>query len=251
MMNVTVCADTSLPDHREAMRLGATEYERLIALLHSLEPEDWLRGTDCALWDVKAMVAHLLGNMEGNASMRELTHQIGTAKKRAKARGSAMVDELTSLQIFERASLTPDELVSRIQNMAAKAVKGRRRVPGLLRRFVRIDAAPFGRIPLGYLVDTVYTRDVWMHRIDISRAAHHPMVLDPLHDGRLVAAIVGDWAGRHGQPYELVLDGPAGASFSRGSGGEPHHLDAIEFCRIVSGRDAASAQGLLLTEVLY
>jgi uncharacterized protein (TIGR03083 family) len=251
MMDVSQQLRTERPDHHEAMRLGATEYERLIGLLRSLGSEDWGRRTECVLWDVKAMVAHLLGNMEGNASLRELTHQIGTAKKRAKVSGFAMVDELTSLQISERAALKPDELVNRIEKMAPKAIKGRQRVPGVARRLVRIDAAPFGRIALGYLIDTVYTRDVWMHRIDICRASHRLMDLDAAHDGRLVSAIVGDWAARHRQPYELVLDGPAGGTFSSGVDGQALHMDAVEFCRIVSGRHAADAQGLLKTEVLF
>ena len=207
--------------------------------------------TDCTLWDVRAMVAHLLANMDQNASMREMVHQIGTAKKRARASGSPMVDELTSLQIAERASLSPDELLSRIEAAVPRAVKGRQKVPSVMRRLVRIDAGSFGRMTLGYLVDTVYTRDVWMHRLDICRATGRPMVLDANHDGRLVAAIVGDWAERHGQPYELVLGGPAGGVFSRGEGGERHDLDALEFCRIVSGRDSSDAEGLLQTEVLF
>jgi uncharacterized protein (TIGR03083 family) len=233
------------------MRLGATEYERLLDVLRSLEPQDWLRMTDCTLWDVRAMVAHLLANMDQNASIREMAHQIGTAKKRARVSGSPMVDELTALQIAERASLSPDALLSRIEGTAPRAVMGRQKVPRVMRRLVRIDAGPFGRMTLGYLVDTVYTRDVWMHRLDICRATGRPMVLNAGHDGRLVAAMVGDWAERHGQSYELVLGGPAGGVFSRGVGGERHELDALEFCRIVSGRDNGGAIGLLQTEVLF
>jgi uncharacterized protein (TIGR03083 family) len=249
---MTVTAEpTTLPGHREAMRLGATEYQRLVDVLHALEPQDWTRMTDCTLWDVRAMVAHLLANMDQNASMREMAHQIATAKRRARASGSPMVDELTALQIAERASLTSDELLSRIDAVIPRAVKGRQKVPGVMRRLVRIDAGSFGRMTLGYLVDTVYTRDVWMHRLDICRVTGRPMVLDTDHDGRLVAAIVGDWAERHGQPYELVLGGPAGGVFSQGEGGERHDLDALEFCRLVSGRDKSVAVGLLCTEVLF
>jgi uncharacterized protein (TIGR03083 family) len=250
-MTATTSRRTTLPGHREAMSLGATEYERLIGALRTLEPDDWVRMTDCVLWDVRAMVAHLLANMEANASRREMAHQIGTAKKRARMSGAPMIDELTALQIDERRSLSATELRSRIEGVVAKAIKGRRNVPGLMRRVIRIDAGPFGRMSLGYLVDTVYTRDVWMHRLDICRATGQPMVVDAEHDGRLVAAVVGDWATRHGQPFELVLGGPAGGSFEDGEGGERHELDAVEFCRIVSGRDSADSEGLLRTEVLF
>ena len=251
MMAAITVQSTSLPGHREAMSLGAAEYERLLDVLRSLEPQDWSRLTDCTLWDVRATVVHLLANMDQNASIREMAHQISTAKKRARVSGSPMVDELTALQIAERASLNPGALLSRIEATMPRALKGRQKVPGVMRRLVRIDAGPFGRMTLGYLVDTVYTRDVWMHRLDISRATGRPMMLDADHDGRLVAAIVGDWAERHGQPYELVLRGPAGGVFGRGAGGERHELDAVEFCRIVSGRENGDAIGLLQTEVLF
>jgi uncharacterized protein (TIGR03083 family) len=244
--------DTTLPGHREAMALGTTEYQRFIDLLRSLSADDWTAPTDCPPWDVRAMVAHNLGNMSANASTREMAHQMRTAIKRSKASGQLMVDELTALQISERASLSPAELLNRISTMAPRAVAGRRRMPGMVRRYAKVAGPPpFGRITLGYLCDTIFTRDVWMHRVDISRATGRDMVLTAGHDGRLVAAIVGEWASAHNQPYDLMLDGPAGGRFVRGDSGEQVHLDALEFCRILSGRDAANAQGLLATPVLY
>ena len=54
-------------------------------------------------------------------------------------------------------------------------------------------------MPLGYLIDTIYTRDVWMHRVDVCGATGHSLVFDADHDGRIVAAIVSDWASCHGQ----------------------------------------------------
>ena len=33
--------------HDQAMRLAATEYQRFLDLLRSLEPEDWTKPTDC------------------------------------------------------------------------------------------------------------------------------------------------------------------------------------------------------------
>ena len=62
--------------------------------------------------------------------------------------------------------------------------------------------------------------------------------MDPTadHDGRLVADLVGEWADIHGEPFELVLTGPAGGTFSQGSGGEHVEIDALEFVRMLSGR---------------
>jgi hypothetical protein len=58
----------------------------------------------------------------------------------------------------------------------------------------------------------------------------------PEHDGRIVADIVAEWASIHGQPFELVLEGPAGGKFAQGSDGEQVEIDAIEFVRVLSGR---------------
>ena len=102
---------------------------------------------------------------------------------------------------------------------------------------------PLGVRSVGYLMDRVYTRDAWMHRVDITRATSRTMVLTADHDGRLVADIVWEWAHDHGQPFELTLTGPAGGCFSKGIGGQRLSLDAVQFCRILAGR--AAADGLL------
>ena len=55
--------------------------------------------------------------------------------------------------------------------------------------------------------------------------------------------VVVEWAGRHGQPFRLTLTGPAGGRWTSGTGGEELELDAVEFCRITSGR--GTGEGLL------
>jgi hypothetical protein len=73
------------------------------------------------------------------------------------------------------------------------------------------------------------------------------------HDGRLVADVVAEWSRRHGREFTLELEGPAGGKFVNGSpsvpAGEEITIDAVEFCRIVSGR--ASGAGLLTQEVAF
>ena len=73
--------------------------------------------------------------------------------------------------------------------------------------------------------------------------------MTPEHDGRIVADVVAEWARRHGRPFTLELEGPAGGTFQHGDGGERTTLDAVEFCRILSGR--AVGTGLLSTEVPF
>ncbi len=90
----------------------------------------------------------------------------------------------------------------------------------------------------GYLIDTILTRDPWMHRMDISRATERTPELSADHDGVLVADVVAEWAERHGRPYRLHLTGPAGGDFTAGSEGPELTLDAVDFCRALSGRPA-------------
>ena len=66
---------------------------------------------------------------------------------------------------------------------------------------------------------------------------------------RIIADVVADWARRHQQPFRLQLTGPAGATFVGGEGGPELELDAVEFCRIVSGR--GTGPGLLTQEVPF
>lgn len=106
-----------------------------------------------------------------------------------------------------------------------------------------------GNVAVGELLDVVLTRDVWLHRIDICRAAGRPPEPDAAFDGRVVADVVAYWAARHGRPAQLHLGGPAGGHHAQGAAGPVLDLDAVEFCRVLSGR--ADAAGLLRTSVLF
>lgn len=232
-----------------AMWLAATEYRRYVEHLRELSTEDWTRPTDCPDWDVRAMASHVLGMAEMAASIREGVRQ----RKAAKAKGGVFIDALTALQVAEHASMRPDEIVERLTAVAPKATRGRKFTPWLVRRSrMPVDQLINGQPEVwtvGYLIDTILTRDPWMHRVDSTRATGRPMTLTAEHDGLIVADVVAEWAGRHGQPCTLVLGGPAGGHWSYGSGGATIELDAVEFCRIVSRR--ADGTGLLETEVPF
>ena len=235
--------------HREAMILAATEFDRMAAQLRVLAPGDWTRPTVCALWDVHAMAAHVLGMAEAQASIRQFAHDFRAAGRRS---GGKMIDEMSATQVRERSAMTPGTIVSRLAVAAPKAVRARRRTPAPVRWAVRMkNDPPFDaeRWRYGYLVDTIFTRDTWMHRLDISRATGHPMELTAGHDGRLVADVVAEWAGRHGQPFALTLTGQAGGRWRSGEAGEHLELDALDFCWIVS--DRAPGTGLMATKVPF
>jgi uncharacterized protein (TIGR03083 family) len=235
----------------EAMRLAATEYARFAAAIAELRREEWALPTDCPEWDVQQLVGHVVGMARLAASPLEQVRQRRAAAARRPA-GTPLIDSLTAVQVDRYASLGPEGLVRLMESTAPRAARGRRWLPGFLRNrplpepeLVDGVAEPW---TLGFVVDTILTRDTWMHRVDVARATGRPMTLTADHDGVLVADVVAEWAARHGRPFRLTLTGPAGGTWSNGEG-EPIELDAVEFCRLVSGRGAAD--GLLSAHVPF
>jgi uncharacterized protein (TIGR03083 family) len=173
------------------------------------------------------------------------------ATRAAKVAGGPVIDSMTAQQVAATDALTTEQLIAQIDT-AGPITAAWRTQPHPL----------FGRLPLKeavggvretwrmrYLLDVVLTRDPWMHRVDISRATGRALTLTPNHDGRIVEDAVAEWARRHGKPFRLELTGPAGGSFTHGDHGEEITLDAVEFCRILSGR--AAGTGLLTQEVPF
>jgi len=250
-MTPTITTEDIPPlDHQEAMRLAAAEYDRLLALADDLRAADWPRPTDCTGWDVRAVLGHVLGMFELEADPEERARQIKAAAEAATRTGGLRIDALTALQVREHAHLGPDELKRALNQAAPAGLAGRRATTAEQRAAAFSPGLPGeGPWPFGYLFDVIRTRDPWMHRIDICRATGRQPVLAAGHDGRILADVVADWARRHCQPFTLTLTGPAGGSFRAGDSGPEFELDAVEFARILSGREPAS--GLLATAVPF
>ena len=251
MTGPTVAVD-HIPEigHDEAMDLAATEYDRVLRLADDLVDGDWSCRTDCADWDVKDMLGHLLGMFEQHADAEERTRQFAAAAGIAQQTGGIPLDEMTALQVREHADLSTTELTRSLHDAAQRARTGRRATTSE-ERAATFDVALPGEQPwtFGYLFDIIYTRDPWMHRIDISRATGRPVELSSAHDGRLVSDVVAEWARRHQQPFALTLTGAAGGAYQSGTGGPAITLDAVEFCRTVSGRE--TGEGILNTPVPF
>jgi uncharacterized protein (TIGR03083 family) len=236
-MSTTSTAGVTRIRRREARVLAAAEFEKFAALTASLTPKEWATPTDCVGWDVRTMVLHVLGSADAQASPLVFLHQLRRGLPLNKEIDSHhWVDGLNELQIRERADLTDAEVVARLKGVGARAVKGRFGTPLPMRYTPVPFGAPIGWKPVNYLLEVGFTRDVWAHRIDIHAVIDRPMELDPAHDGRLVADIVGEWAALHEEPFHLHLTGTAGGSFSQGSGGEHVEMDALDFVRTLAGR---------------
>ncbi len=239
----------SVLDRDVAMTLAATEYDRVVSLFERLEPSHWEKPTDCPGWDVRAMAGHMLGMAQMAASVSETIRQQLAATKDAKKSGAASIDALTALQVRKNAHLSTDELVHEMRRIGPKAARARRRTPAFVRSRKMGDPQNVDGVDewwtVGFLLDTILTRDPFLHRIDITRATGIAMQATADHEGVIIDDLVREWAERHGRPYRLELSGPAGGSW--GYGGELITLDAFDFCRTISGRLPAS--GLLATQV--
>jgi hypothetical protein len=127
-------------------------------------------------------------------------------------------------------------------------------MPAPVRSFAKlaVDGPVYETWKLGYLIDTIYLRDLWMHRVDAAHAVNREVALSTDHDGRIVDDVVVGWARRHGKPFVLDLIGPAGGKYVHDSDEletECISLDAVEFCRTLAGR--VGGTGLLTTIVPF
>ncbi len=197
--------------HDEAMAITAEENRRLSELLVDIKPDQWSLPTDCTRWDVRAIVVHLIASAEAQASAIEFVHQAVVGSRLTKQIGGIYpVDGLNEAGLRARSHLTLAELPQLWSSTAAKALHARRRMPRPIRALPLLRLAPNMWKPLGYLYDIGFTRDVWMHRVDLSRAIGRTFDATAEHDGRIVADIIAEWAATHNDPFTLNLTGPAG-----------------------------------------
>ena len=250
MMTTVDVTERAPLTHADAMQLQQVELDRTLEVLRQLTPEQWRAQTDCPAWDVHHMYLHVLGACEASASMRENLHQMVAAKRHQRRNGGPLEAGLSHVQVQDRAHLSPDGLIEQLTEIAPVTVRKRTKMPAVMRRArMSVDGPVIEKWRLGYLIDTIYLRDAWMHRVDLSGATGREMDLRPDHDGRIVADVVAEWARRHGRPFTLVLHGVAGGTY-RSTGraeaatededgdidGPVIELDAVEFCRIHAGR---------------
>lgn len=233
-------------DRDAAMDIAAEELRRYAEVLEGLDDDQWAAPTECEPWTVRDMAGHVIGNHVGILSIAARLRQLW----RGRRRGGNLVDALSANQVADQADLPNREVVAALRSAGTASIAARRRLPRAVRlaRFTVPMHQGKERWSLAYVDDTIWARDMWMHRIDTCRAVGVEPQLSPAHDGVIVADIVREWALRHGEAYHLTLRGPAGGEFRSGMG-EPIDLDAVEFCRLLSGR--GHGENLLAVEVGY
>ncbi|HXV42941.1 MAG TPA: maleylpyruvate isomerase N-terminal domain-containing protein, partial [Anaerolineae bacterium] len=216
-------ADIPPLSHKEAGAMARMELERFIALLETLSADDWLKPTYCTQWNVHQMVSHQAGAYAGYASWTEFKRQWASPPKPKS--GQITVDAINDLQVADRIRAMPAELIAELREVGPKAIANRQRIPAFIRGlrfdpqsflyawrpldFLRALRWPYGPtvaafkhdeqavrgiMRLDYIIDLIYIRDTWMHRIDICLATGRGMVLTDEHDGRMMALIMRDLA---------------------------------------------------------
>ena len=224
--------------HAEAMRLARVENRRFADQLAVLTDADWSRQTDCVRWDVHAVVSHVIGAAASQVSPREFLRQVRKGRPVRREIGAPYWwDGMNEVQVRERAGRGPQQLIDEWSKLSIDSVVARTRLPRPIAALPLLTLPPpVGRQPVAYLFDIGFTRDVWAHRIDVAVATGHAFQATADHDGRILADLVAEWAGSHGQPFDLVLEGAGGGEFTAGTGGEAVRLDTIEFVRTLAGR---------------
>lgn len=234
-------------DHAAWMRRLEVEQHRFRELVAGLDAAEWRAPTVCEGWDVHAVVAHVAGAAQTAASPREMVRQ--AVRSRGLLPEGTGVDRINALQIAERADATPTQLLDELEEVDVRALRARSRLPRWLRALPVPFGPPLGTAPLGYLYGPIWTRDTWLHRLDLCDATDRTPVLTAEHDGAIVEDVVAEWAATHGRAYRLHLTGRAGGRFGRGHGGEELELDPVGFVWALSGR--AAGEGLLATRVNF
>ncbi len=180
-MNSTRIDEVPTIERAERRQLAATEYERLADQLRSLGGDDWSQPTDCPLWDVRAVAGHCAGMLSDFTSFGSMLRRVRAATREAKRNGGAVIDAMTAQQVRDHADLTPGELVGIVERNGPVAARWRTSAPALLRAMPKKETVGGQKETwrIGYLLDTILTRDPWMHRIDIARATGRDLVAHP------------------------------------------------------------------------
>ena len=237
--------------HKEAGQLAAAELARFISLVETLEGDDWDQPTMCTKWSVRDILAHQAGAYAAGASFAEFRRQ-GMGNPYMKEE-KMPIDAINRLQLEDREGRSPETLLDELRSAGPKAIANRQKLPGLIRAIPLINfGPPVGRAPLGYLMDNIFTRDTWSHRLDICVATDREMVVSPEHDGRMTALVIRDLekilrpvTGDGG--FVLELTGPAGGvwQFGKETPAATITMETLDFH--VYASDRATAEEVIET----
>ena len=225
--------------HAEAIELGRAQLATLIAELEALDESDWEKPTDCDRWTVRDIVAHVLGWAQVTPSPSEML-RLRKASMAVRKELPGALDSQNEALVMARRHMSPQRLIEELERASEPFLTYRRRL-GNVAGFLPLRVDTVGWTNARFLLGQIFTRDHFMHRIDIAKATDRDLKLGDV-DKRLVRDLVRHW-GRSSEADALLrLSGPAGGNFVSGSGGRATIAgDAIEFCRLLAGRAESNA----------
>jgi uncharacterized protein (TIGR03083 family) len=227
----------------EVAQLATAAISSFCSDLGGLSADQWEADTVCAPWTVADIARHVLGAMKSQVSLRESARQqLHGFRHRRDYDGNAM-DAFNALQVADHRHIDGPGVVAQIEALAAKSIDARLR---RARRFGRV-AIPLDhggssaagmptKLAMGDLYRIIYTRDTWLHRLDVANALGRPVRLNTAADHRIVEDVIKEWADLHGQPFDLRLEGGLEARYVRTGGGPVVSMDAAQLCWVLSGR---------------
>lgn len=225
------------PDRQEAARVATAQHDAMLSLLRKLDDHEWDLPTDCARWTVRDIVGHLVGALVESARLPTAVRH--AVNGRRKHRDLSPLDALNEAQVDDRRGWPAERLIADFERFAPKAVAARRRTPEVIRRRTLPAAMAPAGTTVAHLFDVIYSRDTWMHRVDIARATSRPLPTDKT-DADVVACVVRDldltW---QGPAVHLELSGAGTWLLGTGNPVASVRTDAVEYCRLLSGRPAS------------
>lgn len=232
---VTDLRDIPRPGHAEWVKVSQEIDRSLLTTLRDLSDEDWSAISDCAPWTVKDVASHVLGWAESIPSPKLFIAESTVGFRQRGAFGGNMIDAQNEHQVEKLRSLSPLELIGRLEKALPRFDKARK----LYGRFASVlpYKQPFSGtwVSLSFMMDTIFTRDHFMHHIDICHAVGRDMPVGPA-EIRVAHDVFREWTAAIGEPVELDLTGPAGGRFRTGPSLTVIRGDAIDLCRVLAGR---------------
>lgn len=236
--------------HAEAAALATAELERFLTVLDSLSGDDWTQPTACTEWNVKDIAAHEAGWLNAMTGLNNIRKLFSNDRlKQHRAQGKGMLDSSNQAQVDMRAGHTPAQVIAELRDVGPRAIAFRKRLPALIRALPFPDPDTGKWMTVGYLTDTIFPRDMWMHRHDVCTATGREFIQTPEHDGRVVALVVRDLARNlkpvlDGESVVYTLTGVSGGSWHIGANPNPAAtltMDVMDFNLLASERWTAQA----------
>lgn len=202
------------PKEGEALSLALAE--DFTGFLEQLSPDEWDAVTACDPWTVKDVAAHLVAWADALCSPRDFAAQAraGLARRR---RFANLLDAQNDAQVEAARAQSPQEVLDRLRTMLPRSAKLRRRLGATLHYVPAYAGFLGGAFNLGYLLTSIFPRDLVVHTIDVADATGRDA---PIGDAaaRIAADMLRDWARRTDASATIELTGPE-ATYVAGDGG--------------------------------